>query len=860
MAEQVVVEVTAVDEATAAVQEIEQETQAALQGIEAEWDNAAGGPASYADAIDESMATAREAEEETAGITDRIGDNWLAISAGMGAAGAGVEAFNQKMQDTDHIIKQLGDSTEMQAGEIQGLAGELSNATLSYDEIIQMMEIGRQRGLESREELEEFVLQWDQVGDATQGNAVALADASTALQTMDVAADETAESFDALGYIHRDTTNDAQGFMRIMERAAMYMDDWEMSVDEGAAAMGALEHEVGIAGRAARRQFNQAIRQSEDGLGDFIDELGLTTEEFEKHLEKVEEGEEVIESSSQHYADTRTVMQELRATAEGLAGQLSGIAREVGGFLTPIMMGLVPAIKGISSIAGPLAGKIKALAASKGILTGATTALTAAKSALLGVLAALSAPFIAIPALVAAVVAGIVIFREEIAAVGGFIRDTLLGAFESLMTVIGGLAAVFGVDLLDPIASVLDMFGLLGERGKESRYQMTELRRSIRNVRDTITGLGDAIVGVVTTAFEYWRDVLLEIPGHIANLLSSIDALIPAMIQAFSSAIAVIGDLPSMARDALTGLGDTLKTMLTEGVSAAISGFRESFEGLVGYMTEVPGRVINYVQEIPGAFMEVFEEVMPNLHGIVTSGFEELVGIVSGIAGPIVDAVGELGSNMLTALQSRLAGVTEVIRGIFGGALSFIGGLPQEISGMARNIAESIRDPIAQYIPDVPVIFEDGFSGAIDYLQGIPRKFYEMGVNMIESLVDGLLDNVRGAVSSVRSSVDSMVDAARSAIGMSSPAEEFINIGESMGEGIEVGVEATERDLVSAGRGATEAARSGAASQNGGRTGGATNITQNVNIESPEPLDERGVRKENKKLMQKLALQYETGR
>jgi hypothetical protein len=100
-------------------------------------------------------------------MKDSIVKNRKAIGLGMVAMGAGIEALAQKQAGLTESTRKLANATEFSEGEIRTMATSLSNATFPLDEVLGLMELGAQQGLESAEALKEYAGFWDTVGDAT---------------------------------------------------------------------------------------------------------------------------------------------------------------------------------------------------------------------------------------------------------------------------------------------------------------------------------------------------------------------------------------------------------------------------------------------------------------------------------------------------------------------------------------------------------------------------------------------------------------------------------------------------------------------------------------------------------------------
>ena len=581
-------------ETAGAHQEIEQASIETGNAIEEGWSGAAMATDDYEHSLDSVMASKEEMGAQSEGVLATMEDNLFAVGVAGAAMSAGIQGATMSAQDAEVVIGRLSTVTGYQTEELRDLTRSLTDATLAYGEVAEVMETGTQMGLRSEEQLKNFVETWDLVADATGENITKLAEGSTVLRALGVSAEEPEVALDALGYVAQNTNLDITEFLSSIRRLAPELSDMNMGIDETVAVFGALEAS-GTEGRTAIQEIRQAVNESDGSFKGLLNSLDLTEEQFQSYMNELEGGEDILRQNAAHFKDTRTFVQELKASFEGIMGSLYPVLGALSNLVAPLAL-LGPAIKGVT------------LAKTK--LAGATVALTGAKTALLAVVGVLASPFLLVAAAVTAVIAIFILFGDEIKWLAGLIKDTAIGAFKSL----------------------------------------------IETVRDIIPRVKDAIVR--------------------------------------------------------------------------------------------------------------------------------------------------------------------------------------------------------------------GIGAAIDFLKGIPRQFYEMGTNMISSLVKGITDSVRNAVRAVRDSVGGIVSAAKRAIGMNSPAKEFIDIGESMGEGMEEGLKKMDRDLLRAGEKSATVAIQGAGGQQSqpstiaGNSGSndSYNITQNIEINSPQPMDEKKVRQENDKMMREVAINYATGR
>jgi hypothetical protein len=168
-------------------------------------------------AVEDTQMFAGEAEETADTVETSWGNISTAVSGGMAAVGGGLEALNRSQQDTRDVAARVAGSIDTVTDEVMGAAAKMNNATRDIDELVAIMEIGAQRGIRSRQDLQEYAATWDTIGDATGENAPQLAEASTALEALGISARKPQEAMDAFGFITRHTTADVGGFLNMTE-------------------------------------------------------------------------------------------------------------------------------------------------------------------------------------------------------------------------------------------------------------------------------------------------------------------------------------------------------------------------------------------------------------------------------------------------------------------------------------------------------------------------------------------------------------------------------------------------------------------------------------------------------------------
>lgn len=293
-----------------------------------------------------------DADDVDAGVDKVSGlfdDMASKVSLAAGAAGAGLEALIRGQQDTSVQTRQLAAALGIGEDAMRDLVTETSNATFPIEDVVELMERGRQRGITGGKALQDYATFWDMVGDATGESATELGKAGVALQTVGVEAGNEKEAMAALGFVHRETTSSVKDFLSFLERTGPELQDMGVNVNDAAAVLGIMEKELGLSGRMARQEFRTAVNESDGSLKDLLKTLGISPASFEAAQEAVESSSGVIEENAGILADSKTPLEELQATFQDLLFTYMPFIEALAP-LAPILIGLAVVIKSVTAV------------------------------------------------------------------------------------------------------------------------------------------------------------------------------------------------------------------------------------------------------------------------------------------------------------------------------------------------------------------------------------------------------------------------------------------------------------------------------------------------------------------------------
>ena len=309
------------------------------------------------------------------GFLERNQTALLGVGAASAAAGTGIEALARRQQDARFAAGRLANTLEGETTDsVMEMAGSMMNATRSLDDLVLTMETGRRQGITSAEGLMSYAQTWDMVADATGESAAELAEAALSLRALGIAAGQESEAMSAFGYIARETSSDMGDFLYFIQRTGPQLAELGLDVDDTAAMIGVLEHEMGMAGRTGRQHFRKAVNESDGSLQGLLDTLGVSEEAFQRHRATVAESGSVIAENAAAYEESRTAMQRLTAQIEGFLAKHSGLVAELSE-LSPLLIGGGMVVMALAKTAGGIKAIGTAAAASTPLVRGLWRAL-----------------------------------------------------------------------------------------------------------------------------------------------------------------------------------------------------------------------------------------------------------------------------------------------------------------------------------------------------------------------------------------------------------------------------------------------------------------------------------------------------
>jgi len=567
-------------------------------------------------------------------MKDSIVKNRKAIGVGILAMGAGIEALAQKQSGLTESTRKLANATQFSEGEIRTMASSLSNATFPLDEVLGLMELGAQQGLDSAEALKEYAGFWDTVGDATGLSSEALAKAGAALAAVGVEVGNESELLGAFGLISQESTQSVKDFLDGISRMAPEMSAMGISVDEAAVIMTAMERELGLTARTARTEFKEALEQSETGLAGVLEQLGLSEAQIATYSAKLGESSDVIQANADAHASTKTVMDKLKSSFSDLAFA-NGAMIEKASMMAPIFMAAGPIMAGFGGIMGIL-----------------TPAVSAAKLAFIGLNLSMGPITLVIIGIGVAIVAAIVIWKNW---------DKIILALKKTLEV---LKATFK-KVFDFIKETLEVL----KATFETVFDF--IKEIITKVFTKITDLYNSKLGWLLPAGPLIKAILF-IKDNWDEIWTGIQTKFKTVSDALASTFRSV-------KDRVLGIWDGMVSGIKGGVNAVIGAINTFILGINSLKIKVPRfQAPDWVPGIGGKGWGGYNIAFPHINEIPSLAQG---GIVNR---PTLAMLGESGPEAVVPLGRR-GGAGMTINLVINGDILGMDDFEQKVTSVIRD-------------------------------------------------------------------------------------------------------------------------------------------------------------------------------
>lgn len=288
----------------------------------------------------------------------------------------------------------------------------------------------------------------------------------------------------------------------------------------------------------------------------------------------------------------------------------------------------------------------------------------------------------------------------------------------------------------------------------------------------------EAIVkGLVTLAAVF---VILGLAGYILGPLA------PAIV-ALAGSIALLGAAVFLAGVGVLAFGLGLTLLAASGAAASVA-LIALIAGLVG--------LIPFVMEQIALGMIAFAKIIAVSGPTIT---EAMVTVLNSLLDSIMEAIPKIAETLNMMIEKMLeilvgavpkmvdAGM-KIIIGVLTGVGDNIGKVVDKATDLAVNFLNALGDNYPKMVQAGIDLILKVINGIADGIRDNGAKVGEAGANLATALIEGI---VRGIGAAIGKAVDAavkvakdMLNAAKAALGISSPSKEFASVGEQSDRGL----------------------------------------------------------------------------
>lgn len=197
------------------------------------------------------------------------------------------------------------------------------------------------------------------------------------------------------------------------------------------------------------------------------------------------------------------------------------------------------------------------------------------------------------------------------------------------------------------------------------------------------------------------------------------------------------------------------------------------------------------------AFAQAVASASPAMIAAIVAILMALLTAIDELAPKIIDTIYKLLTALLDTIIKYMPHLVDVglriVIAFINGVASKIGAVIDAATNLAINFIEGLQR-------NIPKLIQAGINYILSFLNAIAdairnnsAKMGEAGANIGTAIVEGMIRGLGGAVSKlVSKAVDiakSALNAAKSALGISSPSKEFMKVGQDSVEGMALGLE-----------------------------------------------------------------------
>lgn len=313
----------------------------------------------------------------------------------------------------------------------------------------------------------------------------------------------------------------------------------------------------------------------------------------------------------------------------------------------------------------------------------------------------------------------------------------------------------------------------------------------------------DDLIPAISSMVGWFKDNVVPVIATVVGWIK--DNLIPAVMTAAewigTHVVEAVKGFAGWVRDDLIPRLSELWSWLQEKLGPTLQDTKEWWES----------DVLPAIQKVSAWFND---EVLPILKKVAAWIDENLGPILKWLASAVLDEV-------IDGFKRAVGFIADYVIPAFRELISFgilVASKWVEMAGKAVEFARAVKDRVGE---------------AVDFIRDLPNRIGDLsstlwgaGQDLVRGFIDGIRSMAATLVNEAKSViVDTPVNAVRSALGINSPSRVFMEIGRHVGDGFQMGLDASWPDAPGFGPGSVSAARSASYSTATAAASGGSGVT-----------------------------------
>ena len=379
--------------------------------------------------------------------------------------------------------------------------------------------------------------------------------------------------------------------------------------------------------------------------------------------------------------------------------------------------------------------------------------------------------------------------RQQVHDLGGVMSNDAVKAaaaykdsLQNMQTAISGLKNKLAGDLLPSVTTVMDGLTLIFSGG--------DMDAGMEMIGQGIDELAAKLEEILPKFLELGSQIIMKIAEVIIeNLPTLIDSGMSIINELISGIIAALPQLLEAGMQIITGLVDATLQNLPMLVHVALQMLLTLAQGITDQLPTLIPAIIDVVLQVVNTLIE-------NLPMLIEGAIQLFLGIVTGLiqALPqIIAALPTLIDSIINALIDSIPLLTECGVDLF---LALIENLPAIIVALVQAVPQIVKALVRGFI-ELAVMFKETGSKLMEKLKegltGMLSNLVSAAKDLGKNIVDGIWNGISAGWDWLKEKVGGLAtglfDAAKSALGISSPSKKFRYLGEMCVAGFDDGIE-----------------------------------------------------------------------